>query len=225
MDVLVKDVSFCYSKEKPLIDQCNLHISSGEILALLGPSGCGKSTLLKLILGLLEPENGKILINGTTDYDKRKIAAHLAEEKLYPWMTLEENLCLVGTKEESKKCLENVGLSEWADYYPAAISVGMKKRVHLARLAMMDSQMWLLDEPFNGLDLSNKQNMQQFLMKKKENKTIIMVTHNPQEAVAFADRVIFWDSVKKRPEQEWINHNDNQELLNYMLHNSLGMEA
>ena len=81
MDVLVKDVSFCYSKEKPLIDQCNLHISSGEILVLLGPSGCGKSTLLKLILGLLEPENGKILINGTTDYDKRKIAAHLAEEK------------------------------------------------------------------------------------------------------------------------------------------------
>lgn len=127
MDVLIRDVSFNYSQEKKLIDNCNLHIKSGEVLALLGPSGCGKSTLLKLILGILKPIKGEISINGTLEYDRNKIATHLSEERLYPWMTLEENLRLVGTKEESKKCLEEIGLSEWADYYPAAISAGMKK--------------------------------------------------------------------------------------------------
>lgn len=225
MDVLIKDVSFSYSQEKTLIDNCDLHIKSGEVLALLGPSGCGKSTLLKLILGLLSPQKGKILINGTTDYEKNIIAAHLSEERLYPWMTLEENLCLIGTKEESARCLEEVGLTEWADYYPTAISAGMKKKLYMARLSMLKAEMWLLDEPFNGLDLSSKQSIQEFLRKKKEEKTVLMVTHNPQEAIDFADRVIFWDSAKKRPYQEWINHDDNKELLEYMLHNALGMEA
>lgn len=225
MDVLIKDVSFSYSQEKELIDSCDLHIKSGEVLALLGPSGCGKSTLLKLILGILKPVKGEIIINGTTDYEKNKIAAHLSEERLYPWMTLEENLRLIGSKEESAKCLEEVGLTEWADYYPTAISAGMKKKLYLARMSMLEAEMWLLDEPFNGLDLNSKQIIQEFLRKKKENKTIIMVTHNPQEAIDFADRVIFWDKNKKRPYQEWINHNDNKELLDYMLHNALGMEA
>lgn len=225
MDILIKDVSFDYSQEKKLIDNCNLHIKSGEVLALLGPSGCGKSTLLKLILGLLKPMKGEILINGTSDYDPSKIAAHLSEERLYPWMTLEENLCLVGTKEESKKCLEEIGLTEWADYYPTAISAGMKKKLYLGRMSMLEAEIWLLDEPFNGLDLNSKQSMQAFLRKKKDNKTVIVVTHNPQEAIDFADRVIFWDSNQKRPHQEWINHNDNKELLDYMLHNALGMEA
>ena len=225
MDISIKEVSFSYSQEKELISDCDLHIKSGEVLALLGPSGCGKSTLLKLILGILKPVKGEILINGIADYDKNKIAAHLSEERLYPWMTLEENLRLIGTKEESTKCLEEVGLTEWADYYPTAISAGMKKKLYLARLSMLEAEMWLLDEPFNGLDLSSKQAIQEFLRKKKGNKTIIMVTHNPQEAIDFADRVIFWDKNKKRPYQEWINHNDNKELLDYMLHNALGMEA
>ena len=225
MEILINEVSFNYSSEKELISDCNLHIKSGEVLALLGPSGCGKSTLLKLILGILKPVKGEIIINGTKDYDKKLIAAHLAEERLFPWLTLEENLCLVGTKEESRKALEEIGLIDWADYYPTAISAGMKKKLYLARISMLNAKIWLLDEPFNGLDLNSKQISQEFLQKKKEGKTIIMVTHNPQEAITFADRVIFWDKTKKRPEQEWINHSDNQELLDYMLHNALGMEA
>lgn len=224
MDVLIKDVSFYYSKEKELIQDCNLHIQSGEVLALLGPSGCGKSTLLKLILGIHEPIKGEILIDGESNYDRSLIAAHLSEERLYPWMTLEENLRLVGTKEESQKCLEEIGLIDWADYYPTAISAGMKKKLYMARISMLHAGIWLLDEPFNGLDLNSKQVVQDFLKKKKEGKTILMVTHNPQEATSFADRVIFWDKNKKRPEQEWVNHSDEKELLDYMLHNALGME-
>lgn len=84
MDVLIKDVSFYYSKEKELIQDCNLHIQSGEVLALLGPSGCGKSTLLKLILGIHEPIKGEILIDGESNYDRSLIAAHLSEERVYP---------------------------------------------------------------------------------------------------------------------------------------------
>lgn len=224
MDVLIKDVSFYYSKEKELIQDCNLHIQSGEVLALLGPSGCGKSTLLKLILGIHEPIKGEILIDGESNYDRSLIAAHLSEERVYPWMTLEENLRLVGSKEESRNCLKEIGMIDWADYYPTAISAGMKKKLYMARISMLHAGIWLLDEPFNGLDLNSKQVVQEFLKKKKQGKTILMVTHNPQEATSFADRVIFWDKNKKRPEQEWVNHSDKNELLDYMLHNALGME-
>jgi len=224
MELTFDDLSFGYAPGPPIISHCDLRVAPGEVLALLGPSGCGKSTLLKLVLGLLRPNEGRILADGKPMDGSLRIAARLAECRLFPWMTLEENLCLCGPREQAREHLDQLGMGRWADYYPSALSVGMAQKIQLARLAMLPADLWLLDEPFNGLDLSSKAAAQEFLRRRKGGKSVILVTHNPQEATAFADRVIFWDREKKRPDQEWINHSDTDELLQYMLKNALGME-
>ena len=223
MELAFEDLSFSFPGGAEVIRHCNLHLAHGETLALLGPSGCGKTTLLKLLLGLFKPTEGRILADGKPLDSSRTIGAILSECRLFPWMTLEENLCLVGQREQARAYLDRLGMLRWADYYPSAISVGMTQKIRLCRLALQPAELWLLDEPFNGLDLNSKQQAQAFLKEIKGDKTAILVTHNPQEATAFADRVIFWDRAQKRPEQEWINHSDTEELLNYMLQNALGM--
>lgn len=225
MDITLKELTFHY-EDRLILDHFNLHIPSGETVALLGPSGCGKSTLLKLLLGLNKPDGGEILFDGKPiAAGQHKIAAHLSECRLFPWMTLEKNLLSVGSKADVQQCLQELGMEEWADYYPSAISVGMTQKIHMARFSLLPAELWLLDEPFNGLDLNSKAIVQDFLRRRREGKTAIIVTHNLQEATAFADRVLLWDREKHRPDREWINDGSGEDLLRYMLQESLGMEG
>ena len=217
MEIRFSNVYFQY-EETPVVSDCSLEAASGERLALLGPSGCGKSTLLKLMLGLLQPQQGQVLLGGKPAGQGQAVSALLAESRLFPWMTLLENLCLVGEKAVARQYLEQLGMADWADSYPSAISVGMTQKIRIARMAMIPADLWLLDEPFNGLDLRSKETVQEFLRQTGAGKTMVLVTHNPAEAAAMSDRILTWDRQKRRPDRSW-SGSQQEEIRQFLLHN------
>lgn len=215
MEIRFCDVSFQY-EDAPVVSGCSLRIASGEQVALLGPSGCGKSTLLKLMLGLVQPQQGQVLLDGKLAGQGQPVSALLAESKLFPWMTLLENLCLVGDKQQAWEYLDILGMRDWADAYPSAISVGMTQKIRIARMAMIPAQIWLLDEPFNGLDLRSKETVQAFLRQTGQGKTTVLVTHNLAEASAMAGRILTWERQKHRPDRSW-TANQQEEIRQFLL--------
>ncbi|MDD2832742.1 MAG: ABC transporter ATP-binding protein [Methylotenera sp.] len=203
------DMSFTTKKGTfNALDNINLKIKEGEFIAIIGHSGCGKSTVLNLIAGLLKPTEGLLLCAG------REIAGPGPERavvfqnhSLLPWLTCHENVYLAvervfggGSSNESKaqlnarthSALDLVGLSHAADKRPNEISGGMKQRVGIARALAMEPKVLLLDEPFGALDALTRANLQDELMKimAKSGCTAVMVTHDVDEAVLLADRVV-----------------------------------
>lgn len=189
------------------LDDISLTIDSGEFVCLVGNSGCGKTTLLNLAAGLTEPASGRILIDGTPvkgpGIDRNVIFQHYS---LFPWLTAEKNVAF-GIKQaqpgissklaREKACafLEKVELNNVKDKYPFQLSGGMQQRVAIARAFAMNGPVMLLDEPFGALDLKIKAILQQELEElwqgEDNRKTIIFVTHDINEAVIMADRIIF----------------------------------
>ena len=184
------------------IEDLSFNIKKNEILAIVGPSGCGKSTLLSILAGLENKTNGEIIKNNNT-----KISYMLQTDSLFPWLTVLDN-ALLGiniSKTKTKKnidktinLLKKYGLYEFKDQYPNNLSGGMRQRVALIRTLATDPDLILLDEPFSALDYQTRlvlsNDMYQII--KNENKTAILVTHNIEEAVSMADRVIV---LTKRP--------------------------
>ena len=180
-------------------------IGNGEFVVFVGPSGCGKSTLLNLIAGLTLPSNGHVICNG------REVAGPGPERavvfqnhSLLPWLTCFENVYLaverVFAATESKDqlkarttaALQMVGLSHALHKYPNEISGGMKQRVGIARALSMEPQVLLLDEPFGALDALTRAHLQDELLTivEKTKATVVMVTHDVDEAVLLSDRIV-----------------------------------
>ncbi len=182
----------------------SFNIKKGEIISIVGPSGCGKSTLLSIISGLDKNYSGSILKD-----DNLKIAYMLQSDALLPWLTIYEN-AILGLKLKkmiNKKTLEYVDylfdfykLNEFKHTYPKYLSGGMKQRVALIRTLALKPDLLLLDEPFSALDQQSRLLISDDVYKiaKKENKTVILVTHNIEEAVSFSDKVIV---LSKRPSE------------------------
>jgi nitrate/nitrite transport system ATP-binding protein len=183
----------------------NLNIARGEFIALIGHSGCGKSTLLNLIAGLTRPTAGVLLCDG------REIAGPGPERavvfqnhSLLPWLTCHENILLAvervfGARERKTElrdrtlaALELVGLTHAGQKYPSEISGGMKQRVGIARALSMQPKVLLMDEPFGALDALTRARLQDELMKicAATKATTVMVTHDVDEAVLLADRIV-----------------------------------
>jgi len=183
----------------------NLNIARGEFIALIGHSGCGKSTLLNLIAGLTRPTAGVLLCDG------REIAGPGPERavvfqnhSLLPWLTCHENILLAvervfGARERKAElrdrtlaALELVGLTHAGQKYPSEISGGMKQRVGIARALSMQPKVLLMDEPFGALDALTRARLQDELMKicAATQATTVMVTHDVDEAVLLADRIV-----------------------------------
>ena len=183
----------------------DLNIAQGEFVALIGHSGCGKSTLLNLIAGLTKPTTGVLLCDG------REIAGPGPERavvfqnhSLLPWLTCFENIYLAvervfSGKEDKPKlkartqaAIELVGLAHAAHKYPHEISGGMKQRVGIARALSMEPKVLLMDEPFGALDALTRAKLQDELMKicDKTKATVVMVTHDVDEAVLLADQIV-----------------------------------
>lgn len=183
----------------------NLGIEKGEFIALIGHSGCGKSTLLNLIAGLLLPSSGALIC------DNREIAAPGPERavvfqnhSLLPWLTCFQNVYLaverVFAAKESKAqlkqrtldALELVGMSHAAQKRPNEISGGMKQRVGIARALAMEPKVLLMDEPFGALDALTRAHLQDELLKivARTKSTVVMVTHDVDEAVLLSDRIV-----------------------------------
>lgn len=184
------------------IKDFNLEIKEGEIISLVGPSGCGKSTLLSLISGLDKECKGNI-----TSKNKLKMAYMLQSDALLPWLTIYEN-AILGLKINHDLTKNNLAyvdyllnlynLKEFKDNYPKSLSGGMKQRLALIRTLAVKPDILLLDEPFCALDQQARMLISDdvYQICKKEKKTVILVTHNIEEAITFSDRVIV---LSKRP--------------------------
>jgi len=182
-------------------ENISLSVSKGEFVAILGPSGCGKSTLLRSLAGLNEPSSGRFSI-ASSQRSRASIAMVFQEHGLFPWMTLLENISFI-LKNNSQIAPEDVpiitaeylsivGLSEFASYYPHQVSGGMKQRISIARSFANNPDILMMDEPFVFLDYQSRLLLHELLLKiwQGSGKTILFVTHDIEEAVILADRVI-----------------------------------
>ena len=173
----------------------NLEIRAGEFLAMLGPSGCGKSTLLRMLARLAKPDAGVIEF----DPDSASTAYVFQDAHLLPWRTVLDNVALplellgVGDRNQrARELLEQVGLTEAIQRYPAQLSGGMRMRVSLARALVTEPQLLLLDEPFAALDEITRFQLEVQLRKlwQQRGMTVIFVTHSITEAAFLANRAI-----------------------------------
>ncbi|NMF82398.1 ABC transporter ATP-binding protein [Nodosilinea sp. P-1105] len=179
----------------------NLHVETGEFVCAVGASGSGKSTLLRLVAGLETPTSGEIIVDGqrvTGPGGDRGMV--FQRYTLYPWMTVQKNvefgLKLQGMgrrerREQASYYLDVVGLTQFAQALPKALSGGMKQRVAIARTLATQPKIMLMDEPFGALDVQTKETMQQFMLDlwQRTGVSILMITHDVDEAVFLAQRV------------------------------------
>ncbi|MFT4191743.1 MAG: sulfate ABC transporter ATP-binding protein [Comamonas sp.] len=187
----------------------NLHINTGELIALLGPSGCGKTTLLRIIAGLETPDTGHILFSGedTTDVHvrERNVGFVFQHYALFRHLTVFENVAFglrvkprrerpseSVIREKVHKLLNLVQLDWLADRYPAQLSGGQRQRIALARALAVEPQVLLLDEPFGALDAKVRKELRRWLARLHEevHLTSVFVTHDQEEALEVADRVV-----------------------------------
>ena len=189
-------------KSTHTLDQINLEFNKGEFVCLLGPSGCGKSTLLNIIAGLEKASVGKVILNGKEIKGAGPDRAVMFQESaLFPWLRVIDNvefgMKMAGIPKEERrekalKYLKMVHLTKFQNSFVHELSGGMKQRVALARSLTLDSEVLLMDEPFAALDSQTKNILQLELQHIwwETRKTIVFVTHNVEEAVLLADRVI-----------------------------------
>jgi ABC-type nitrate/sulfonate/bicarbonate transport system ATPase subunit len=187
-------------KATRVLEDINLDVGDGEFVCLLGPSGCGKSTLLNTMAGFLSPTSGEITVDGEAVQgpDPRRIFV-FQERGVFPWLTVEGNigfgLFKLSRQEREQRIahyIKMVGLEGFEKTYPPELSGGMKQRLEVARALAVNPDMLFLDEPFGALDSITRLVMRGELLRiwEAERKTIIFVTHDIDEAVQLADRVV-----------------------------------
>jgi NitT/TauT family transport system ATP-binding protein len=185
---------------RPVLERIDLAARRGETVVLLGPSGCGKTSLLRLVAGLLEPDEGRILLDGIAPAPGRAAAMVFQSYRLLPWKTVRANVAfaLPGVDEGERaarvaQVLAQVGLARFADAWPRELSGGMQQRVALARALAVKPELLLMDEPFAALDAQSRELMQAELLRLTgggAGPTVIFVTHSVDEALVLADRVL-----------------------------------
>jgi NitT/TauT family transport system ATP-binding protein len=180
----------------------SLHVADGEFVAIVGPTGCGKSTLLNVAAGLQTPSAGNVQIFGAPLSGLNRQSGYLFQaEALFPWKTALENVAIgpetAGTprheaRTRAEQWLTRVGLAGFAGRYPHMLSGGQRKRIGLAQVLIRDPKILLMDEPFGPLDAQTRQIMGNLLLDlwSADRKAVLFVTHDLEEAIALADRVV-----------------------------------
>ncbi|AIJ66880.1 ABC transporter ATP-binding protein [Brucella suis] len=184
------------------VAESNLAVAENEFVAIVGPTGCGKSTLLNAVAGLLTPASGTVEISGQRLQGLNRKAGYLfQQDALMPWKTVLENVAIgleiAGTpkakaREQAREWLNKVGLGTFGDRYPHMLSGGQRKRVGLAQVLIRNPKYLLMDEPFGPLDAQTRVIMGDLLLDlwSQDKKAVMFVTHDLEEAIALADRVV-----------------------------------
>ena len=193
------------------LDQVDLTIESGSLTALVGPTGCGKTTLLELIGGLQNPSRGRITVDGEDVVGPRRDTILIFQQhNLFDWLTVRDNVAFglrnrgLSKREARRRAneqLEHVGLAAFVDRVPGELSGGMRQRVALARALVLAPRLLLMDEPFGSLDHQTRRIMQRYLLARwrQSQATIVLVTHDLDEAMRLADRIVLFSASPGRP--------------------------
>jgi len=203
--VTIRDLRIVYAtgrRQTLAVEGASLAVGEGEFVALVGPSGCGKSTILKVVAGLIAASAGTVLVGdepvaGVPD----GVGMVFQNDALMPWKTVRDNVRLplalrglAGRDQDAEiaRLLELVQLTGFEEFFPRALSGGMRKRVALARTLAYDPRLFLMDEPFGPLDAQTRILIgREFLaIWERLAKSVLFVTHDVEEAIALADRVL-----------------------------------
>ena len=190
---------------RPVLEHVSVELNEGEFVALLGPSGSGKSTLLRILAGLMEPSSGEVLVHGSRlEGPNPNVAIVFQSFALFPWLDVLQNvelgLLAMNVSEEERrlravKAIDLIGLDGFEEAFPKELSGGMKQRVGFARALVVQPEVLFMDEPFSALDVLTAENLRTelqdlWLAKTMPTKAVVMVTHNIDEAVSLADRIL-----------------------------------
>ncbi|AIK37085.1 ABC transporter ATP-binding protein [Bacillus pseudomycoides] len=195
----IKDVVKAFDG-KNVLEKISASIQEGEFVSFVGPSGCGKSTLLNLIASVEEATSGEVIYNDTLVQKQDSVSYMPQQDLLLPWRSALQNIVLPleidgkPKKErltEGMEALQQFGLAEYANHYPDALSGGMRQRISFLRTYLCEKPIMLLDEPFGKLDAFTKMEVHRWLLDSwhQEKQTIVMVTHDLDEAILLSDRV------------------------------------
>lgn len=204
-----EQVSKIYGRHPAVVD-VNLTVPSGSFTILIGPSGCGKTTVLEMAAALIKPTTGQVLLQNKPVVEPGpETAIVFQHHNLFEWMTVQDNVAFglqaqgMGKHERrlrASKLLADVGLIEHARKLPRELSGGMRQRVAIARALVLNPQVLLMDEPFSALDYQTRRVMQRYLlaMWHHAQATIVMVTHDLDEALTLADQIVLFSGTPGR---------------------------
>lgn len=202
MKLQIEKLNYAYGPGLPLVlKDVSFSVREGEFISLLGPSGCGKSTLLNILAGLYPGYDGEIRIDGSLISGVSSHFAYMPQnDLLLSWRTILDNICLYSeihhrkkeTVSRARELMQQFGLGGYEEKYPAELSGGMRQRAAFLRTVLCEADIYLLDEPFGALDVITRGEMQDWLHGLCEglNKTILLVTHDTDEAIYLSDRVL-----------------------------------
>ena len=202
----INNLSFKYDNSKDVVDKISISIKRNSTTAVIGPSGCGKTTLLYLIAGILEPDEGDILIDNKCLTGIRKSTGIILQNYgLFPWKTVYENVLIAlktrkipvcERKDKINKILTDLDIFAVKDQFPVNISGGQKQRTAIARTLISDPDLLLMDEASSALDALTKENIQDILLEiyKKRRTTMVFVTHSIEEAVFLGQKILIMNN-------------------------------
>jgi ABC-type nitrate/sulfonate/bicarbonate transport system ATPase subunit len=183
-----------------VIDDLTLSVGEGEFVAIVGPSGCGKTTLMNMLAGFVKPDAGDIVVDGKPRAEPNNRGILISQQgSVFPWLTVRENLMFGlnghaagGAETLANEYAELVGLKGFETNYPHELSGGMLKRAEIARALVVKPEILYMDEPFSALDALMRLRMQNELLRilKKERHTVLLITHDVEEAIHLADRIL-----------------------------------
>jgi NitT/TauT family transport system ATP-binding protein len=204
------------SRATQVLDNISFDVAEGELLSILGPSGCGKTTLLKIIAGLLEPDEGQILIDGQeVEFGHNRVGYIFQQESLFPWRTVQQNvefgLEIQGVppnerRERANDIIRIVGMEGLEDHYPHEISGGQARKIEMARSLVVSPDILVADEAFSNLDAQTRNYLQEEFLRiqKLTGSTIVFVSHNVDEAVFMSERILVLSNLPARIIAEYV---------------------
>ena len=214
--IVVRDIRKAFGTAKgplPVVDGVSFEIGDGELVALVGPSGCGKSTLMNIVAGFEAPDSGAVSVDGVPQLAASKQGILISQHgSVFPWLTVQQNLMfgLDGQNTADKAALADhyaalVGLKGFERNYPHELSGGMLKRAELARALVVKPEILYMDEPFSALDALMNLRMRNELLRilGEERHTVLLITHDVEEAIHLADRVLVLSPCPARIQAEF----------------------